>query len=65
MSAGGKRPGAGRPRLGDGKKVGVSFSVSQDVQRKLRELRKAGVAVNDMIADYIRVLHCDNLGFQK
>ena len=61
MSKGGARPGAGRKCLApEARRVPVCFSVSPEARQKLQELRKKGVAVNDIIDDYIKVLHLDN-----
>ena len=58
---GGFRPGAGRKGLAPEARRGpVCFSVSPEARRKLQELRQKGVAVNDIIEDYIEVLHLDN-----
>ena len=61
IKRGGARPGAGRKCLAPEARRGPAcFSVSPEARRKLQELRKKGVAVNDIIDDYIKVLHLDN-----
>lgn len=58
---GGARPGAGRRALAPGeRRVPVCFSVSAEAKRRLQELRRMGVAVNEMVDEYIKVLHFDN-----
>lgn len=54
---GGSRPGAGRPRKGDGLRRTVTFSVSEDSARKLREIRQSGRDINGLIEMYICDLH--------
>lgn len=62
IKRGGARPGAGRKCLAPGqKKVSVTFSVNQTAKKMLAELRKKGVAVNELVEDYIQVLHYDNI----
>ena len=61
MSRGGSRTGAGRKALNpEERRVPVCLSVSAEAKRRLQELRKMGVAVNDMVDEYIKVLHFDN-----
>ena len=59
---GGRRPGAGRKPLTPGEhRESMTFSVSPTTKRMAAELRKKGVALNEMVEDYIRVLHYDNI----
>lgn len=50
---GGSRPGAGRPRKGDGLRRPVTFSVSEDTARMIQELRYEGEDVNGLVAHTI------------
>ena len=66
IKRGGARPGAGRKCLApEARRVPVCFSVSPEARRKLQELRQKGVAVNELVEDYIQVLiqvlHYDNI----
>lgn len=59
---GGRRPGAGRKPLTPGEhRESMTFSVSPTTKRMAAELRKKGVALNEMVEDYIQVLHYDNI----
>lgn len=52
---GGSRPGAGRPRKGNGlcRPVTFSFSVDQLTRQMARDLRAAGFDLNTAVEDFI------------
>jgi len=43
---GGRRPGSGRPRQGEGLRKSVSFTLSPEAVQKAKELRAAGFPLN-------------------
>ena len=54
MPSGGKRPGAGRPRIEkDGIRKTVSFRVSPETAARLAELRRRGYQVGRLFDDFI------------
>lgn len=54
---GGARPGAGRPRKGDERRVSITFSVDAGTAIKLRKLRDTGRDINGLIEMYILDLY--------
>lgn len=54
MSSGGARPGSGRPRKGVDLRVGITFSVSKETARMVRQLREDGADVNVQVEDLVR-----------
>ena len=54
---GGARRGAGRPRKGEGLRVGLTLSVSPETLNKARQLRKAGFPLNEHVEDLVDEKH--------
>ena len=58
---GGARPGAGRPRKGDERRVSITFSVDAETAIKVRALRIKGLPVGERVETFINSMyhiHC-------
>ncbi len=54
---GGRRPGSGRPRKGEGLRKSVSFCLSPEAVQMVQELRAHGLELNLHIEDCINELY--------
>lgn len=60
---GGTRPGAGRPRLGEARRVSATFSVDLSTLDRIRALREAGRDMNQELEFFIGREFAQHFGY--